>query len=84
MNLGGRLFWYALAAMSPVFAVVLLFQYQLTTDSNAGVRAGVSRQTLQARSDLLRLIESMRTLMVAIAATDSVRQFDDAACTAFL
>ena len=35
MNLGVRPFWCAFAAMSPLFAVVLLSQYQLTTDSNA-------------------------------------------------
>lgn len=84
MSLGARLFWFALAALCPVFAVVLLFQYQLTEERTAEVKAGLSRQAMQANSDLLRVVESMRTLLISVAANKSVQEFDDAQCTPFL
>ena len=68
----------------PVFAVVWLLERELRSEREDEVMGLVVRQTQQANSEMERLIEGNRTLLTAIAAAPSVREFAQDRCSRYL
>ncbi|WP_075218239.1 HWE histidine kinase domain-containing protein [Mongoliimonas terrestris] len=72
MSLSQRLVLFAVLAMLPVAAVVLYLERELRTAREVEVTEQVERQTQHAASELARLVESMRTMLVAVAASPAL------------
>jgi hypothetical protein len=84
MNLTQRLFLLGLLSLAPAIAVVVYLQFELRAAREAEARDLVTRQTHQASSEINRLVEGIRTLLVTVASAPAVQLFDNDTCSAFL
>jgi two-component sensor histidine kinase len=83
-RLSDRLGLVTLAAILPALLVILVLVNQLRADREREVRDLALRQTVQAVSEMQRLIEGYRTLLTAIVAAPAVRTLDAEACADYL
>src|SRR6478609_1280578 len=84
MTLAHRLFLFAVAVMLPVFLIVVLFGLQLGRTREAEVRETVLRQSQQANSEMERIVEGMRTLLVSVASAPVVQNMVEPDCSNYL
>lgn len=83
MSLSRRLILYALLAMLPVAGVILYLERELRAAREQEVTQDVTRQTQRAASELQRLLDGMRTMLVSIAAAPPV-SIEDGSCASYL
>ncbi|HWL68936.1 MAG TPA: sensor histidine kinase [Geminicoccus sp.] len=84
MTLRLRLILLGLLSFLPMAVVVLVLHLQLRTARETEARQTVTRQTQQAAAEISRMVDGMKALLRAVAAAPRVRQFDQAACIAYL
>ncbi|WP_181704385.1 sensor histidine kinase [Chthonobacter albigriseus] len=84
MSLTQRLFGLMALAFVPAGLVLLVFSSDLKTARDREVFEAAVLQTQRATSEMERLVESMRTLLIAISTAPIVRDFNEPACEAYL
>lgn len=83
MSLTQRLVLFAILAMLPVAAVVLVLESELRSAREIEITDEVERQTQRAASEMARLVEGVRTMLVTIGAA-GLETRSAADCSAYL
>ena len=84
MTLAHRLFLFAIAVLLPVFVVVIVFGFQLGRSRETEVREAVLRQSQQMNSEMDRIAEGVRTLLVSVASAPIVQSVSEPECSNYL
>jgi two-component sensor histidine kinase len=84
VNVANRLFLFTVAAFIPLFVVLFLLEKELRRERVSEVRGLAERQTLQANSEVARIVEAHRVLLTAITSAPSVQALDEPRCTPYL
>ncbi len=83
-SLTSRLFLFALLALLPVFGVLWMLEQQLQAGREAEIRDLARRRTAQANTQIERVIEGQRTLLLAVSSSPTVMELDAGRCARYL
>jgi PAS domain S-box-containing protein len=84
LKLTYRLILLALVALLPAIGIQAYNAYELWREREAEVRDQALDQALLAASELDRIVEGVRSLLIAVASATSIREFDAALCVPYL
>jgi two-component sensor histidine kinase len=70
----------AVAALAPVVAILGYNEYAMRQERSEEVRANAAQAARQASSEVERIIEGLRSLLVAVSSMPSVRHLDASVC----
>jgi two-component sensor histidine kinase len=71
----------AAAALAPVVAMLVYNEFALRAQRNEEVRANAAQAAREASSEVERIIEGVRAMLVSVSAMPAVRHLDAASCS---
>lgn len=84
MRLTSRLILLALIALLPAVAVQAYNAFELRRDREAEVRERALEQAYLAASEIDRILEGIRSLLIAVSTASSIRELDQSRCVPYL
>src|SRR6478736_2228467 len=76
-----KLVGVAAAALAPVVAMLVYNEFALRAQRNEEVRANAAQAAREASSEVERIIEGVRAMLVSVSAMPAVRHLDAASCS---